>query len=130
MALARAAQSLIGAPFRLHGRDADTGLDCLGLIGAALAITGRHVALPCDYSLRMRDLGSLPELAEAARLVRVQGARLAGDILLLRVAPCQFHLGVVAEDLGLVHAHAGLRRVVHSPLPQDPIIGRWRLPSP
>lgn len=130
MALARAAQSLIGAPFRLHGRDMETGLDCLGLIGAALVAIGRSVALPCDYSLRMRSLGSLPVLAEAAGLVITQGPMLAGDILLLRVAPCQFHLGVIAEDLGLLHAHAGLRRVVHSPLPQDPIIGRWRLPSP
>ena len=36
-ALAQAAQKLIGSPFRLHGRNRETGLDCIGVVGAALA---------------------------------------------------------------------------------------------
>ena len=34
---ARAAEALAGARFRLHGRDRSTGLDCVGLVGLALA---------------------------------------------------------------------------------------------
>ena len=39
-ALARAAAGCLGVRFRLHGRDPATGLDCLGLLGAALVATG------------------------------------------------------------------------------------------
>lgn len=129
-ALAEAAASLIGTPFRLHGRDARTGLDCLGLVGAALAMAGRPVALPYGYTLRMRSIDPLLPLADQAGLLPAEGAEKAGDILLLHVGPCQFHLGILAADLGLIHAHAGLRRVVHSPAPQGAIIARWRLPNP
>ncbi|WP_068094957.1 NlpC/P60 family protein [Novosphingobium rosa] len=128
-ALAGAAASLIGSPFRLHGRDPQTGLDCLGLVGAALGMAGRPLALPHNYALRMRGIDPLLPLADSAGLLPAEGAPEAGDVLLLHVGPCQFHLGIVARDLGLIHAHAGLRRVVHSPDPQGAIIARWRLPE-
>ncbi|WP_206238064.1 NlpC/P60 family protein [Novosphingobium terrae] len=126
--LADAAASLIGTPFRLHGRDPQTGLDCLGLVGAALGMAGRPISLPYHYTLRMRGIDPLLPLAEKAGLQPAKSAPTAGDILLLHVGPCQFHLGITAQDLGLIHAHAGLRRVVHSPAPQG-IIKRWRLPE-
>ncbi len=34
--LAAAALNLIGTPFRLHGRDPATGLDCVGLVAEAM----------------------------------------------------------------------------------------------
>ena len=35
-AIAAAARALVGVPFRLQGRDPALGLDCVGLVGAAL----------------------------------------------------------------------------------------------
>ena len=40
-ALACAAESYIGARFRLHGRDPVTGFDCLGLVLVAMRDIGR-----------------------------------------------------------------------------------------
>ncbi len=40
-AFAEAAESLVGIRFRLFGRDPAYGLDCVGLVAAALARSGR-----------------------------------------------------------------------------------------
>ena len=37
-ALATAAEQLIGIPFRLHGRNPETGLDCVGVVAAAVFV--------------------------------------------------------------------------------------------
>ncbi|WP_234716045.1 hypothetical protein [Sphingopyxis macrogoltabida] len=39
----------------------------------------------------------------------------------------QFHLGLIGTDR-LVHAHAGLRRVVETPFDAWGDMDRWRLP--
>ncbi len=63
---------------------------------------------------------------EAAGLVPAVGQQ-PGDVLVMRSGPEQLHLGVVTE-LGLVHADAGLRRVVERPgRPEWPVLGVWRL---
>jgi hypothetical protein len=59
--LAAQARALVGAPFRLHGRDPETGLDCLGVLAAALAACGISARLPNGYVLRNRIL---PELGD------------------------------------------------------------------
>jgi murein DD-endopeptidase / murein LD-carboxypeptidase len=125
---ARAA-SHIGAPFRLHGRSAIGGFDCVGLATDAL----RHVGLPCaapgDYSLRGQyeaDAFTFFESHFFARLTRHETPR-PGDFALVRPAPRQLHVMICAAG-GFVHAHAGLRRVVLTPAPtQWPVIGQWRL---
>ena len=63
--LARAALGLKGAPFRLHGRDPATGLDCIGLFAVAMARAGRPVALPNGYALRVQGVTTLTEDAPA-----------------------------------------------------------------
>ena len=125
--LALAAQDLLGVPFRLHGRDPKLGLDCMGLVDVALAKAGRPARLPCDYALKMRSIARFSGAAERAGLVVTKGALCRGDVLLLHVGPCQYHLGIIGLDGSLIHAHAGLRRVVSSPLPQGDIVERWRL---
>jgi cell wall-associated NlpC family hydrolase len=127
MRLADAAMALLGTRFRLHGRDVATGLDCMGLVEVALMTAGRPARLPCDYALKMRSIERFADAAANAGLARATGDVTAGDILLLRVGPCQFHLGIMGGDGSFIHAHAGLRRVVSSPLPQGDILGRWRL---
>lgn len=127
-ALARAAEGLLGASFRLHGRDRLTGFDCLGLVLVAMAEIGRPVRMPLRYGLRNVDPERFLRLPATAGLVETMAPPEPGDVLLFEVGPAQFHLAVTAADGGIIHAHAGLRRVVHTPFPLPwPIARQWRL---
>ena len=128
--LAAAAAALAGSPWRLHGRDPATGLDCIGLLAAALAAIGRPAPFPSGYPLRLRDLaGWLPDPATLGFRPAPEPAE-PGDVVLLRPGPAQIHLAIAGPDGGWVHAHAGLRKVVcQDRLPDGPILGRWRLIS-
>ena len=128
LALADAAESLVGTPFRLHGRDPLTGLDCIGVLAVSLRAIGREAALPNGYALRCRGIAGLDRLARDAGLSPDDAAIAPGDILLCRPSPCQFHLLVAGRNDRLIHAHAGLRRVIRSPGPVGwPITAKWRL---
>lgn len=127
-ALAKAAERLVGAPFRLHGRDPSTGLDCLGVVIAALAQVGRPVEAPPRYALRNSAAGRFMRLPEAAGFSAADAPSRAGDLLALAAGPAQLHAAIVGTSGGIVHAHAGLRRVVLSPFPLPwPMLGHWRL---
>lgn len=123
--LARAAAALCGVPWRLHGRDPASGLDCIGLLAAA---RGNEAGLPTGYPLRLRLLaGWLPDPAELG-FAPTNGPVLPGDVVLIQLGPAQHHLAIAAEPDGWIHAHAGLRRVVHqSELPPGRRLGHWRL---
>lgn len=115
------ARAVVGAPFRLHGRDPGTGLDCVGVVAVA---TGRPV--PIGYALRRYDVAAVSALIVCAGLMPVTEAR-PGDVMLMRVGPAQLHLGVRTTG-GFVHADAGLKRVVERPgAPEWEILGSWRL---
>lgn len=127
-AFAQAALGLVGCSFRLHGRDPASGVDCVGLIAAALAASGSRAIAPSGYGLR--NLGIDPWLPFAAQsgLVSVQGKVRAGDILLIALGFAQHHLVIAADRQDVIHAHAGLRRVVRQP--RDPawqVIAHWRI---
>lgn len=125
--LAQAAQSLVGAPFRLHGRDPALGLDCVGLVHAAFAAAGLPVDAPRTYALRNTRIDDALAFAGRAGLVDAEGPVAPGDILLVRPGPAQFHLLVAVHTARFVHAHAGLRRVVATPGPLPwPISRHWR----
>lgn len=127
-ALAAAARQFVGTPFRLHGRDPLTGLDCVGVLAAALAIAGRPVALPNGYLLRSRSLPELSATLAACRLAATQGPAEAGDVVMLRPSACQFHLAIAVGRNRFVHAHAGLKQVVLAPGPLSwPVVEHWRL---
>ena len=115
-----AARALIGARFRPQGRS-PTGLDCVGLVAAALGVE----RVPRDYPLRGGSAARLDgELAKAG-LGRVDRAR-AGDVLVMKAGAAQLHLGIFTGT-GLIHGDAGLRRVVERPgaIPW-PILSIWR----
>ncbi|MBV1918963.1 MAG: C40 family peptidase [Sphingomonadaceae bacterium] len=119
---------MVGSPFRLHGRDPSTGLDCIGVLAAALEATGRDAPLPRAYSLRSRNIAGLDDIAGKCGFATTSGTPLPGDVLFARVGSCQFHLLLSAKDGQFVHAHAGLKRVVISPMrPGWTIVGHWRL---
>lgn len=115
------ARAWIGTPFRLQGRDR-YGIDCVGLIAVLHDLTA---AAPCRYALR----GTPRDQAMATldrHFVRRSGAvPQVGDILLMQPGLVQLHLGLWTGT-GLVHAHAGLRRVVETPgRPAFPLLGIW-----
>ncbi len=125
--IAGRAACLLGVPFRLRGRNADVGLDCIGVVADALACTGHAFYVPKDYTLRGDHDGRVFTFFNRACFCLVDaGQTQPGDILLLRPAPRQVHIAIVTPD-GAVHAHAGLGRVVLTPLPLPwPVIGHWR----
>ena len=126
-AVAGAALTLVGAPFRLHGRDPVYGLDCIGVIAAALRAAGWVGEVPTGYALRG---GAADAVAARFDAVLDRGDGTVGDVLLFRVGPAQLH-GAVRVAGGIVHADAGLRRVVMRPDGPGPVpgwvrIGAWR----
>ena len=114
-------RALVGVPFRLHGRDPVTGLDCVGV--AALVFGVREV--PRGYSVRTADGAGVAALIDAAGLRRVRRDPVSGDLVLVKSGPAQCHL-VVMTGAGFVHADAGIGRVVETPgsLPW-PVIAIW-----
>jgi murein DD-endopeptidase / murein LD-carboxypeptidase len=107
--IAARARRCVGARFRPQGRVPAYGLDCVGLV--AFALGARHVR--ADYSLRGGAVDAVERELAQAGLVRV-APQSEGDVLVMRAGPGQVHLGV-ATATGLVHADAGLRRVVERP---------------
>lgn len=121
-----AARGAVGARFRLHGRAAETGLDCLGLAALALRAGGYAGPVPIGYALRSGDAAGVRVAVAEAGLVEA-AEPCAGDLLLLAAGPGQLHFAIDSGN-GIVHADAMLRRVVERPgVPPWPIVGRWRL---
>lgn len=119
----------VGVRFRLQGCDPATGFDCVGLVWAAYAAAGARLARPHGYPLR----GWARERVEAgladAGFGPVEDAARDGDVVLIAFAAGQFHLGLIGAA-SLIHAHAGLRRVVETPLDDAVrVAARWRLDS-
>lgn len=126
--VAAAALDLVGSPFRMHGRDAATGLDCVGLAVVALARAGRPAPVPDDYRLRGGLLECFDLWAADCGLAVAppDGRHAAGDILLCEPGHRHFHVMVDAGAV-LVHAHIGLRCVTAWPKPCPwPVRRRWR----
>lgn len=127
--LAQAAEKLAGVPFKLHGRDPETGLDCIGLLEAAFRACGMPAALPTGYSLRTGRWQYLERIASQLGFQPCNLPLSSGDICLLRPSPMQMHFGIIGTaPATMVEAHAGLRKVVISPAP-DVLALQWRLAS-
>lgn len=123
----RAARQYVGVPYRHQGRDAVSGLDCLGLVIAVARDIGHDVTLDrTDYEritdgVELRDKlldsgmteGSLPEPGDVVQIC-FRGLDGYGQ-----------HVGIVADgahELHLIHAYERARtgRVIIEPL------RRWR----
>lgn len=127
-ALAAAGLALVGSPFRLNGRDPASGIDCVGLVHAALAAAGAQPVAPRGYGLRNLGIAQWLPLAQQSGLEPASGPRAPGDVLLIALVHCQHHLVIAADDANVIHAHAGLRRVVRQPFdPAWQICAHWRL---
>lgn len=123
-ALAEAALRLVGTRFRLHGRVPETGLDCVGLVAAAMQAAGYAPHAPQGYSLRNVSVTHWLGHAEQSGLIRAEAD---GDVVLCMANPVQPHL-LIAVPGGFVHAHAGLGRVTFLPSPLPwPVTLQWHL---
>lgn len=120
--IAARARSLIGVRFRPQGRSAATGLDCVGLVAAAVGAP----QAPRDYPLRGGSPRLLAEGLARAGLRPVEAA-CPGDVLVMAPGPAQLHLGIFTGT-GFVHADAGLRRIAERPGPAPwPVLSIWRV---
>ncbi len=126
-AIVAAARACVGARFRPQGRGAATGLDCVGVALAAAAAIGLRPALP-PYRLGSDGEALLGTVLAGLGCVNVAVAA-PGDLIEVAPAPQRRHLAVMTPA-GVVHAHAGLGRVVEGPLdPAWHIVALWRLPE-
>lgn len=128
-AIARRALGQIGTPFRLRGRRAGVALDCVGLVLVALGPLADRSAGQIGYTLRGDYRALVNGFFQPPSFRRLAAAEKQsdGDVLLVSPAPLQLHL-LIGAGGGCVHADAGLRRVVHSPLvPEWPLLDRWRV---
>jgi len=118
---------MVGVRFRPQGKDPVTGLDCVGLVWAAYAAAGRRLVRPANYPLRGWGLERIEGALAVADFVRADDAMRAGDVALIGHPAGQYHLGLIGQET-FIHAHAGLRRVVETPLDTS-VRGaaRWRL---
>lgn len=126
-AIVAAARACIGARFRAQGRLPGVGLDCIGVALVAAAAAGVEIAVPV-YALGGDHEAALDAAMIAAGCSFVPLAA-PGDLLSLAPSPGRRHLAVVT-DRGVIHAHAGLGRVVEGPVDPDwTVLAAWRLPQ-
>ena len=126
--LAEAAERLIGTPFRLHGRDPEFGLDCVGLVAVAMRAIGREPVTPEGYGLANRTIDHWLALAETGGWQTTLREAKPGDLVLVHPAPTRSHLLIRGPRDNFIHAHAGLRRVVSTPSPLVwKVALQWRL---
>lgn len=121
-----AAERLIGARFRLQGRDAATGLDCVGVVVAAYGAAGVRLLASDSYGLRGMALDAATAALDGGGLARCAQPLAAGDVGLFALPAGQLHLALLAPDR-IIHADAALRRVVGAPAARlPPPVLRWR----
>lgn len=126
-AIVAAARSCVGTRFRVQGRMPGVGLDCIGVALVAAAAVGIRCVTP-RYAIGGDGEAALDVALAALGCMAIELPE-AGDLVVVAPAPNRRHLGI-ATSLGMIHAHAGLRRVVEAPV--DPCwarVGTWRFPT-
>ena len=122
-----AARGMLGVRFRPQGCDPETGLDCVGLVWAAYACAGRRLTRPAAWPLRGWRAERIHAALADAGFRHAEDDAMAGDVAVVALPAGQFHLALIAGE-SMVHAHAGLRRVVENPIDAATRIApRWRL---
>lgn len=126
-AIVVAVRNAVGTRFRPQGRSIGTGLDCVGVALLAAHAAGCRVTVP-PYALGGDHEARLDLAVAACGCTPVDAAR-PGDLLVLAPAVGRRHVAVATPD-GIVHAHAGLGRVVEGPLdPAWRLVAAWRFPE-
>ena len=122
------AEQLSGVPFRLHGRDPATGLDCIGVAACALDRAGGRSFAPSVYTLRNLGIDRFLGAVTRSGFEGAAGVFLRGDLVMVSPGPAQHHLLVALGKDRFVNAHAGLRQVVVQRRNDAwPTLYHWRL---
>ena len=116
------ARACIGAPFRLNGCHPQTGFDCAGLVAYCWHIAPE--TLPIRRSMMRVAPAIWHDALSAASFVETRAPK-DGDVLLLDCGRGRWHVGISDGDT-VIHAHAGLGRVVRSPLGAMRVVSVWR----
>ncbi|WP_310476922.1 peptidoglycan endopeptidase [Sandarakinorhabdus sp.] len=123
-----AARAGLGTRFRAQGRLVGVGLDCVGVALLAAAGAGLQLGPAPPYALGGDYADLLAATLRQLGLRRVRRSQPA-DLVEYALAPGHRHLALIT-DRGILHAHAGLGRVVEAPAPDDwPIVAFWALPG-
>ncbi len=126
-AIVAAVRACVGTRFRPQGRLRGVALDCIGVALIAAEAAQARLAAPAyalggDHEMRL-------DAALAATSCVAVADPAPGDLLVLAPSPQRRHLAIVT-DCGIVHAHAGLGRVVEGPVePAWVVLGVWRFPQ-
>lgn len=127
LAIVAAARSCVGTRFRPQGRAAGLALDCIGVVLIAARAAGVSFVVP-PYRMGSDAEATLDAGLAAQGCTAVERGA-PGDVLVIAPAPGRRHIGIVTGG-GVVHAHAGLGRVVEGPIDPDwAIVAAWRLPA-
>ena len=117
------AQSALGARFALNGASIEGGFDCVGLTAFCYGLDpatlprrmGLGRAAPTVWHEALAKAGFIPTIIAQI-----------GDLLLLDCGRGRWHLAIAVER-GLIHAHAGLGRVVQAATPAPmTLLARYR----
>lgn len=130
IAMLTAARRCLGTPFHHQGRQPGVGLDCIGLIIAAMSAAGLPVQDRQDYGHRP-DGQSLVAGLLAHGAIPVHNIRPC-DILLFRYDQQPQHVALAINDTLMIHAFAPAGRVVESSLGdywRRRLLGIYRLPD-
>ena len=123
-----AALALQGVPFAHQGRTS-AGLDCAGIVLAALAEQGVHVDAPADYTTGAAGAILLDVLGWSPLLVALPADEepQAGDLLAFRIRRDVQHLAIALGNGRMVHAirSAGVCAVTISPLWRQRLAARF-----
>jgi cell wall-associated NlpC family hydrolase len=118
-----AARAAVGTRFRPLGRLPGVGLDCVGVVLLAAQVSGVCLDSVPSYALGGDHADVLDSTLVSLGFERV-GEPQPADVVVFSLASRHRHLAVIS-DRGIVHAHAGLGRVVEGPMPDWPIIAFW-----
>ncbi len=123
-----AARAGVGTRFRVQGRTIGLGLDCVGVALLAAAGAGVRLGPVPPYALGGLHDDLLAQTLRALGCRRVRRGR-PGDLVEYGFIPGHRHLALISEN-GIIHAHAGLGRVVEGPAPSDwPVVAHWAMPG-
>jgi len=97
--IAQAALKLCGADFRLHGRDAEHGLDCIGLVEQCFDVAEIQCDVPSGYSIRGGTIGRIAEAMHMTGFEEMppETDLIEGDIIIARPSPVQLHMMIKAS---------------------------------
>ncbi len=113
-ALIAACRSFMHVPFRHQGRNPAIGLDCAGMVAAALKVIGRPIADLKGYGREPHKNGLRDMLVANLGPALSKAEMQPGDVALVKFDGDPRHVALVTDiggRLGMIHVHSENKRV-------------------